>query len=166
MAFNLDFPQNEPVENFLLPVGYYVAVVGKAIEKHTQRGARMISYQLKVKSQVMDGAIKPGNLGTLNHNFVFPVLSDSEDKARYMLERIRLFLKLIGEPYKGEGVVVDSTRWVGKEVFFKVKHGEYNGETQAQIHYFLSVENALKVSGNQQKQDNLIDDINSEDLLF
>lgn len=166
MAFNLDFPQNEPVENFLLPVGYYVAVVGKATEKHTQRGARMISCQLKVKSQVMDGAIKPGNFGTISQNFVFPILSDNEDKARYMLERIRLFLKLIGEPYKGHGVVVDSTGWVGKEICFKIKHGEYNGETQAQVHYFLSMENALKVSGNQQKQDNPIDDINSEDIPF
>jgi hypothetical protein len=89
--FNLDFPQNEPTENFLLPVGYYVAVAGKATEKHTQRGARMISCQLKVKSQVMDGAIKPGNFGTINHNFVFPTLSDSEDKVGYMLERIRFF---------------------------------------------------------------------------
>lgn len=166
MAFNLDFPQTEPAENFLLPVGYYVAVVGKASEKHTQRGARMITCQLKVKSQVAGGVVEPGNFGTINQNFVFPTLSDSEEKRVFMLERIRLFLKLIGELYKGEGVVVDSTKWVGKEVFFKVKHGEYNGETQAQIHYFLSMENALKASGNQQKQDDLIDDINSEDIPF
>ena len=166
MTFNLDFPENEPTENFLLPVGYYIGVVQKAVERHTQRGARMISCQFKIKSQIIDRGTKLGNFGTINHNFVFPALSDNEEKTTFMLGRIRLFLKLIGESYKGQGAVVDSARWAGKEVSFKVKHGEYNSETQAQIHYFLSMENALKASGNQQKQGDLIDDINSEDIPF
>lgn len=46
----------------------------------------------------------------------------------------RLFLKAIGEPYKGKGVNMDSDNWIGKEFYATVIHNEgKNGKVYANI---------------------------------
>lgn len=47
----------------------------------------------------------------------------------------RLFLKAIGEPYKGEGISIDSDRWVGKifSCFIIHNKSEKNGNIYANI---------------------------------
>ncbi len=38
----------------------------------------------------------------------------------------RLFLKVVGEPYKGEGLEIDTDRWVGRQFYGTVTHnGKY-----------------------------------------
>lgn len=36
----------------------------------------------------------------------------------------RLFLKAIGQPYKGEQFVIDTDEWIGKQCFAKIVHNE------------------------------------------
>lgn len=52
-----------------------------------------------------------------------------EDKAFYFS---RLFLKAIGEAYKGI-FDVETDRWIGRQFYATVKHTQYNGKTYANI---------------------------------
>lgn len=45
----------------------------------------------------------------------------------------RLFLKSIGEPYKGQGFEIDPDKWIGKQFYATVKHAESKGKTYANI---------------------------------
>lgn len=45
----------------------------------------------------------------------------------------RLFLKVIGEQYKGLGVEIDSDRWIGRQFYAEVVHNVSNGKTYANI---------------------------------
>ena len=44
----------------------------------------------------------------------------------------RLFLKAIGESYKGD-FYVETDRWIGRTFFAKVTHAEYKGKKYANI---------------------------------
>lgn len=38
----------------------------------------------------------------------------------------KLFLKAVGEPYKGEGILIDTDNWIGRQFYATVKHnGKY-----------------------------------------
>lgn len=54
---------------------------------------------------------------------------DQNDKAFYYT---RLFLKAIGEPYKGE-FDIDPNRWLSKQFYATIKHTESKGKTYANI---------------------------------
>lgn len=52
----------------------------------------------------------------------------------------RLFLKAIGEPHKGNGIEIDTDRWIGRQFYATVSHNgkyaniaEYNFEKSAAI---------------------------------
>jgi hypothetical protein len=57
-----------------------------------------------------------------------------EEQGRTLLQRLsldenwkgffatRLFLKAIGEPYKGAGLEIDTDRWIGRQVYATVVH--------------------------------------------
>ncbi len=45
----------------------------------------------------------------------------------------RLFLKAVGEEYKGENFTIDTDNWVGKQFYATVIHSEYKGKTYANI---------------------------------
>jgi len=45
----------------------------------------------------------------------------------------RLFLKAIGEPYKGQGLTIDTDAWVGRQFYATVVHNESKGKTYANI---------------------------------
>ncbi len=44
----------------------------------------------------------------------------------------RMFLKAIGEPYKGQ-FEVETDRWIGRQCYAVIKHSEYKGKTYANI---------------------------------
>lgn len=44
----------------------------------------------------------------------------------------RLFLKAIGEPYKGQ-FEVETDRWIGRQFYATIKHSESKGKTYANI---------------------------------
>lgn len=48
----------------------------------------------------------------------------------------RLFLKAIGEEYKGEQFAIDTDDWIGKQFYATVKHVESKGKTYANIGEF------------------------------
>jgi hypothetical protein len=54
---------------------------------------------------------------------------DQGEKSFYFA---RLFLKAIGEPYKGE-FFVETDRWIGRTFFATVKHTDFKGKTYANI---------------------------------
>ena len=54
---------------------------------------------------------------------------DQSEKAFFFA---RLFLKAIGEPYKGE-FFVETDRWIGRTFFATIKHTESKGKTYANI---------------------------------
>ena len=59
----------------------------------------------------------------------------------------RMFLKAIGEPYKGD-IDIDTDRWIGREVYVNVKHVEYNGNTYANVDgYNYEKSDALATAG-------------------
>lgn len=67
-----------------------------------------------------------------------------DEEGRSMLNRVsldphfkgffatRLFLKVIGEPYKGD-IVMDTDSWVGKQMYATVVHNASKGKTYANI---------------------------------
>lgn len=46
---------------------------------------------------------------------------DENDKAFFFT---KMFLKAIGEPYKGKGIEIDTDRWVGRQVYATVVHNK------------------------------------------
>jgi hypothetical protein len=54
---------------------------------------------------------------------------DQSQKSFYFA---RLFLKAIGEPYKGE-FFVETDRWIGRTFYARVQHTESKGKTYANI---------------------------------
>lgn len=68
-----------------------------------------------------------------------------EEEGRTLLQRLsldedwkgffatRLFLKAIGEEYKGAGLELDSDRWLGRQVYATVVHNTSKGKTYANI---------------------------------
>ncbi len=60
---------------------------------------------------------------------------DSEWKGFFLT---RLFLKAVGEPYKGDGINMDSDNWVGRSFYATIVHNksEANGKTYANIDQF------------------------------
>lgn len=68
---------------------------------------------------------------------------DQSEKSFYFA---RLFLKAIGEPYKGE-FYIETDRWVGRTFFATVKHTESKGKKYANIDVYnfdKKVENQYK----------------------
>lgn len=57
------------------------------------------------------------------------VNTDDQEKSFYFC---RLFLKAIGEPYKGE-FDIESDRWIGRQFYATVKHSQSKGKTYANI---------------------------------
>lgn len=64
---------------------------------------------------------------------------DENEKAFFFT---KMFLKAIGEPYKGKGIEIDSDRWIGRQFYATVVHnkgfaniGEYNFDKQIQQQY-------------------------------
>lgn len=95
---------------------------------------------------VYDMGNAPGKM-VLDENTVCAKLEviGGDESGRTMLNRInldeswkgfyftRLFLKSIGEPYKGKELEIDSDRWIGRQFYANVVHnegfaniGEYN----------------------------------------
>ena len=54
---------------------------------------------------------------------------NQEEKSFYFA---RLFLKAIGEPYKGQ-FDIETDRWIGRQFYATVKHTESKGKTYANI---------------------------------
>lgn len=46
---------------------------------------------------------------------------------------VRLFLKAIGEEYKGSGLTIDTDRWVGRQFYATIVHNQSKGKTYANI---------------------------------
>jgi len=55
------------------------------------------------------------------------------DDSRKEFFFTRMFLKVIGEPYKGENFPIDTENWPGKQAYGHVKHTIKNGKTYANI---------------------------------
>lgn len=88
---------------------------------------------------VFDSTNAPGKM-VLDDNTVSVKLEVAigDEIGRTMLHRLnldpfwkgffatRLFLKAIGEPYKGDGIEIDTDRWIGRQLFAVVVHnGDY-----------------------------------------
>lgn len=146
--YNYNFPEKEPETYDLIEPGYYVVQIENVEERETQRGARMLTCTYRILGKIEHGQFLklPGNL--IFHNIVFPLDYDEPDKAAFMLDRISNFLKIIGEPYKGK-ITINPANWHGKELGIKVKHQEWNGDTQHAVHYVLTKEKALEITSQQ-----------------
>lgn len=175
---NYHFPEKEPAKYGLIEPGFYTVQIENAEERQTHRGARMITIMYRVLNKIEYGRFKRHPNNHLFHNIVFPLPDDEPDKAAFMLDRIAMFLKLIGEPYKGK-ITINPSNWHGKELAVKVKHQEWNGDMQHAVHYVLTVEKALEITSQQTSRDmvprvsssystnrEFEDDINSEDIPF
>lgn len=94
---------------------------------------------------VFDYTNAPGKM-TLDENTLCVKLEVAigSESGRTILNRIKLdptdkgffatkmFLKAIGEPYKGD-IEVDEDRWIGRQVYGIVSHSDYNGKTYANL---------------------------------
>lgn len=150
--YNYNFPEKEPAAYDLIESGYYIVQIENVEERETQRGARMLTCTYRILGKIEHGQFlkHPGNL--IFHNIVFPLDYDEPDKAAFMLDRISNFLKIIGEPYKGK-ITINPANWPGKELAIKVKHQEWNGDTQHAVHYVLTKEKALEITSQQTCKD-------------
>src|SRR4029079_12648504 len=114
---------------------------------------------------VYDSTNAPGKM-VLDDNTVCAKLEviGGEEEGRTMLNRLsldqdwkgffatRLFLKAIGESYKGTGLEVDTDRWIGRQFYATVIHAgdnkqyanidEYNFEKVIKPNYASPVTNA------------------------
>lgn len=115
-----EYQRTESENNFKpIPEGVHrvrVADVEKAVSKN---GNDMLKIKLDVS----------GYPGYLFHHIVF--MPDRKDITNRMLTNFYDSFKDIKD---GE---LDLSKWKGKVGACKVKHEEYNGETQARVHYFV-----------------------------
>ena len=68
-----------------------------------------------------------------------------DEEGRSLLQRLslddkwkgffatRLFLKAIGEPYKGNDFPIDTENWIGRQFYATIEHAEYKGKNYANI---------------------------------
>lgn len=85
-----------------------------------------------------------------------------EEEGRTLLQRLsldegwkgffatRIFLKAIGEPYKGASLGLDSDRWIGRQVYATVVHNTSKGKTYANIdtyNFDKKIEQVFKPTG-------------------
>lgn len=146
--YNYDFPEKEPSAYDLIEPGYYAVQIENVEERETQRGARMLTCTYRILSKIEHGQFLKHPANLIFHNIVFPLDYDEPDKAAFMLDRISNFLKIIGEPYKGK-IAINPANWPGKELAIKVRHQEWNGDTQHAVHYVLKKEKALEITSQQ-----------------
>jgi len=88
-----------------------------------------------------------GNKFNLDTNTVLAKLEvvGGDEEGRSLLNRMnldpdwkgffatRLFLKAIGEPYKGEAFDIDTDYWIGRQFYATVIHNESKGKVYANI---------------------------------
>lgn len=124
-------PEQEPEEsNFKLPPeAEYLLQITDVNPVSTPSGHEENLY--RVHLEIVSGEEKGT---TLLHR----VNTDDSEKAFYYC---RLFLKAIGEPYKGE-FDIDVDNWVGKQFYATIKHNgkyanidEYNFEKKIENQY-------------------------------
>lgn len=99
--------------------------------------------------QVVDvfDASYDGNKFNLDENTVIAKLEvvGGDEEGRSLLNRCslddqwkgffatRLFLKAIGEPYKGDNFSIDTDNWIGRQFYALVGHTEHKGKMYAGI---------------------------------
>lgn len=155
------FPETETKTNhFLIPEGFYNAIIEEVEQKQTKRGAVMFQCTYKITDKIVDGAEKTYK-ATITHFIVFPCNSDDNETASFMIKRIAEFLKIIGEPYRGK-VEINTNNWINKEIAIKVRHQQYNDQMQHAVHYVLNRDYALKLT----EQGYGLDDLNDEEIPF
>lgn len=102
-----------------IPVGEHRVRIAKAEESTSQTGNQMIKLTLDVS----------GHNGSLWHYIVF------------MPENQKLTNQKLGEVFNSFGIQPGNfnlNSWVNKVGACKVKHEEYNGDTNAKVHYFIA----------------------------
>lgn len=55
------------------------------------------------------------------------------DDSRKEFFFTRMFLKVIGEKYKGDNFPIDTENWIGKQAYGLVEHTSKNGKTYANV---------------------------------
>ena len=108
----------------------------------------MITNTYKVTGKVENREIEQCRNKLIWHNIVFPTEYENHkepEKAAFMYELIRKFLKTIGDKYKGQ-IVIDPRSWIGKELAIKIKHDKWMAETKEKVHYVLTIDNALEIT--------------------
>ncbi len=87
---------------------------------------------------------------------------NQDEKAFYFS---RLFLKAIGEPYKGQ-FDIETDRWIGRQLYATVKHSQSKGKTYANIgeyNFDKKIEQQYKAPVGETKQVDDPKDIKWED---
>lgn len=105
-----------------IPEGTYRVRIKQADKAMSKKGNDMITLQFEVS----------GSKQILYHYITF--MDDRPEITNRMLTQFFDSFKDIPE---GD---FDMRKWVGKVGACKVKHEEYNGNMQAKIHYFISVD--------------------------
>lgn len=112
-------------------------------------------------TDVFDMQNKPANFEITDPDIVYAKLEvvGGEEEGRTILNRLnlddsfkgffatRLFLKAIGEPYKGSDFQIDTENWVGRQFYATVVHNgkyanikEYNFEKLVDNHHLVREE--------------------------
>lgn len=102
-----------------IPVGDHRVRIASAEEQRSGKGYPMVKLILDVS----------GHNATVWHWIVF------------LFDNQKLTNQKLGEFWNSFGIEVgnlDFTSWIGKVGAAKIKHEEYNGETNAKIAYFIS----------------------------
>jgi len=111
MRKTVNMGDKEPEQMFLLPsenIFHIFSVV--EIKEDTESNPDIIRAKLKVMEGEEAGRTILHRMDTDENSKVFWVT--------------RLFLKAIGEPYKGTGISMDSDRWFGQELTATVTHSK------------------------------------------
>ena len=106
------------------PVGDYNVLITKGEEKISKSGKNMIVLTVKIQHPEY-------------HNEIFDYIVDGE----YAQQRIFNILKSCGiTPTKGMSITHNT--FVNRSGKVRIKHEEYNGETQLRIHYWKAAASA------------------------
>lgn len=119
MAINWNFDSNDVEEGFpLIPAGDHRVRIAATTEKQSKSGNDMIEISLDISNY-------PGHLF---YHLVF--MPDNTTMTNTNLKRL-------WESFGIEPGNLNSASWVGKVGGCRVKHEQYNGDTQAKVSYFL-----------------------------
>jgi hypothetical protein len=118
MAWNYNAKDYNSNSFELIPEGKYRVRIEKTEEKQSRTGKDMIKLELKVS----------GHFARLFHYVVLDPTNPQMTNQR------------LGEFFNSFDITpgdMNCYRWIGKVGAAKVRHGEYNGETQASVSYFM-----------------------------
>lgn len=141
-------PENEPDQKtFQIPSEkeHLFQIVDVYDEDHNEYNLNLDANKVCVKLEVVGGEEE-------GRSILHFLSLDSEWKGFFVT---RLFLKSIGEQYKGEKVDIDTDEWVGKQFFATVVHSTAdNGKTYANINEYNFEKLVEKPVETHQKTDN------------